>query len=109
MNDEHAISIDGRALSLTVERRDRPWGHALDVSVVEAGGATRAKIVLACHPEFGGFDECQAMSTEELIDIVQRRLNAAAIAASCHAFERGITTVFVLNSPDEARDLGGAG
>jgi hypothetical protein len=82
MNDEHSISVEGCPLTAVAERRDRSWGHAIDVRVVAADGSTRGKMVFACHPEFSGFDEFQTMSTEALVDVVRERLKAA-IAESC--------------------------
>ncbi len=109
MNNKRSISIEGCPLTVVAERRDRPWGHAIEVEVVGAGDAILGKIGFACHPEFGDFDAFQAMPTEALIEVVQRRLNPVAIAEACSAFERGITTLFLLNSPDEPRGSGSAG
>ena len=108
MSDEHSISIEGFPLTALAARRDRSWGHAIDVSVVEANGSIRGNMVFACHPEFPGFDEFQAMSTEALIDIVRQRL-VAAIAESGSAFASGITTLFRFNSPNDKWDSGVAG
>ena len=108
MNDEHSISIEGYPLTAVAKRRDRPFGHAIDVSVVDASGSIRGKMVFGCHPEFRAFDEFQAMSTDALIDLVRERL-PAAIAASLSAFDSGITTLFRLNSPDDAWDAEIAG
>ena len=95
----------GAACPLTAlaARRDRSWGHAIDVSVVEANGAVRGKMVFACHPEFLGFDEFQTMPTEDLIDVVRQRL-VDAIAESASAFDSGITTLFRFNSPNDKWD-----
>lgn len=108
MNDEHSISVEGYPLTAIAERRDRSWGHAIDVSVVEADGSIRGKMVFACHPEFRGFDEFQAMSTEALVDVVRERL-MASIAESCSAFGHGITPVFRFNSSNDKWDPDVAG
>ena len=100
MNDEYSISIEGYPLTALAKRRDRPWGHAIDVSIIEANGSTRGEMVFACHPEFLAFDEFQAMSTEALIDLVRKRL-PAAIAESLSALDSGVTTLFRFNSPDD--------
>jgi len=102
MAEQHSISIRDCPLTVLAERRDRSWGHAIDVNVIDAGGATRGKIVFACLPEFDDFDEFQAMSTEALITVVQERLDAALIADSCDAFEHGIKIVCRFNSPSQA-------
>ena len=109
MNNKHSISIEGCGLTVMVERRDRPWGHAIDVEIVDAGGATRGKIVFGCHPEFDDFDAFQALPTEGLVEVVKKRLNPAAIAQACSVFELGITTLFRFNSPDDPRGSGSAG
>ena len=105
MNVEHSISIEGCPLTALARRVDRSWGHAIEVSVVETNGAVRGKLVFACHPEFLGFDEFQAMPTEALIEVVRNRL-PAAIAETRSAFDGGITTLFRFNSPDDRWDPG---
>jgi hypothetical protein len=92
MSVEHSISIEGYPLTALAKRVDRSWGHAIEVSVVEANGSMRGKLVFACHPEFLGFDEFQAMPTEALVEVVRERL-PAAIAESLSAFDGGITTL----------------
>jgi hypothetical protein len=101
MNVEHFISIEGYPLTALAKRVDRSWGHAIEVSVLKTNGAVRGKLVFACHPEFLGFDEFQAMPTEALIELVRKRL-PAAIAESLSAFDGGITTLFRFNSPDDS-------
>ena len=103
MNDEHLIRIEGHPLTAIAVRMDRPWGHAIDVSVVEADGSIRGRMSFACHPEFRGFDEFQMMSTEALVDVVRRRL-VAAIAESSSAFDHGLTPLFRFNSPNDNWD-----
>jgi hypothetical protein len=48
-------------------------------------------MVFTCHPEFLGFDEFQAMSTEALLDDIRQRL-VTADPESGPAFDHGITT-----------------
>ena len=108
MSVEQSISIEGIPLTALAKCVDRPWGHAIEVCVVEANGSMRGKLVFACHPEFVGFDKFQAMSTEALIEVVLKHL-PAAISESLPAFDRGITTLFRFNSPTDGWDAGGAG
>ena len=103
MDVEHSIGIEGYPLTALAKRVDRSWGHAIEASVVEANGSVRGKLVFACHPEFPGFDEWQAMPTEALIEVVRKRL-AAAVVESLPAFDKGITTLFRLNSADDRWD-----
>jgi hypothetical protein len=103
MKVEHSIGIEGYPLTALAKRVDRSWGHAIEVSVVEANGSALGKLVFACHPEFPGFDEWQAMPTEALIDVVRKRLSAAVVA-SLPAFDSGIATLFRFNSPDDRWD-----
>jgi hypothetical protein len=108
MNDNHSVKLEGSVVTAILERRDRPWGHAIDVSLVDADGLIRGNMVFACHPEFRRFYEFQAMSTEDLVDIVRQRL-VAAIAESASGFDHGITTLFRFNSPSEEWDADAAG
>ncbi len=108
MSVVQSVSIEGIPLTALAKRVDRPWGHAIEVSVVEANGSTRGKLVFACHPEFLGFDEFQAMSTEALIEVVRKRL-PAAISESLPAFDSGVTTLFRFNSPTDGWDAGVVG
>lgn len=105
MNAEYSMSIEGYPLTALARRRDRPFGHAIDVSVVDAGGSILGKMVFSCHPEFLAFEEIQALSTEAMIDLVRERL-PAAIAECLSAFHSGITPVFRFNSPDDKWDAG---
>ena len=108
MNDEDSIRIEGFPLTAMARRSDRYWGHALDVRLVGTDGAVRGQMVFACHPEFPGFDECQAMGTEELVDLVRLRVEAA-LAESFSAFELGLTVHFRINSPTDEFDPAAAG
>jgi hypothetical protein len=101
-SDVHSISIDGYPLTALAVRRDRPWGHAIDVTVVEPDGSIRGKMVFGCHPESIEFDEFQAMSTEALLDVVRQRL-VTAVLESGSAFDHGLTTVFRFNSPSDTK------
>jgi len=103
MNVEHSISIEGYPLTALAKRVDRPWGHAVEVSVIEVNGSVRGRVVFVCHPEFLGFDRFQATPTEALIEVVRERL-PAAIAESLSAFDSGIATLFRFNSPDDRWD-----
>lgn len=103
MNDEHSIRIEGYPLTALARRMDRSWGHAIDVNVREANGSIRGTMVFASHPEFLGFAEFQAMSTEDLLDVVRQRL-PAAIAESLSAFDSDITALYRFNSPNDRWD-----
>ncbi|CCD99429.1 hypothetical protein [Bradyrhizobium sp. STM 3809] len=63
-------------------RKDRPWGHALEVSVDDAAsGDLLNSIVFACHPEFTGFETLQALSTDQLIGLARAQLASGALDA----------------------------
>ncbi|MGM9485435.1 hypothetical protein ACS5PN_29880 [Roseateles sp. NT4] len=100
---ELSIQVDGYPLTATLKRSDRPWGHAIDVHLIDADGCVRGSIVFGCHPEFREFAKFQAMSTEALMDIVRQRL-PAAVAGGGAALDRGITLLFRFNAPDDSWD-----
>lgn len=76
-------------------RRDRYWGHGLEVSVYEAGnGDLLTKIHFCCHPEFSGFEQLQAMSTEQLASLAQTQLASGALNKSLQALNDGLTLFF---------------
>jgi hypothetical protein len=63
-------------------RSDRPWGHALDMSVFDAvSGDFLNTLAFACHPEFAGYEELQAMSTEQLVELAKAQLESGALDA----------------------------
>lgn len=104
MSHEHVIQVEGCSLTVQATRSDRPWGHAIEVAFVDADAAVRGKMVFGCHPEFRGFDQCQALSTEALIEIVRQRLTSSIVAESCSAASLGITLLRRFNSPEDSWD-----
>lgn len=66
--------IEGDGYHATWKRSDRTWGHAIDVKVFETGGSRRGRIAYACHPDGEGFERCQSLSTDQLIERVAEHL-----------------------------------
>ncbi|CCD91532.1 hypothetical protein BRAO375_1570005 [Bradyrhizobium sp. ORS 375] len=82
INDDAHVFVTDRYHCVAV-RRDRCFGHALEVSVHgRVSGDLFNRLVFGCHPEFAGYDELQAMSTDQLITLAQDRLASGALDAS---------------------------
>ncbi|MGY3453377.1 hypothetical protein [Bradyrhizobium sp. USDA 4353] len=61
-------------------RVDRHWGHALELSLHDRdSGDVLYEIVFACQPAFDGYDELQALSTEQLSALAQARLESGTL------------------------------
>ncbi len=61
-------------------RSDRPWGHALEISVHDAAsGDLLNTVVFACHPELPGYAALQAMSTDQLIALARAQLECGSL------------------------------
>jgi hypothetical protein len=79
-------------------RCDRAWGHGLRVSIHDGhSGHLLNTVQFACHPEFAGYDQLQAMSTEQLISIAKTKLESGALdenLAKARAAELGLIVRF---------------
>lgn len=60
-------------------RKDRTWGHAIDVEVFQLSGEKFCSLTFACHPEFDEFKFYQEMSTEALLSVVALRLETIVV------------------------------
>jgi hypothetical protein len=66
----------GEVRRVIARRKDRPWGHALDLEIFDGDGRPLNRVSFACHPEFQDFESFQAKTTEELMSAVIERLRS---------------------------------
>jgi hypothetical protein len=102
MSVEYSIQVPDCSLTVRARRSDRPWGHAINVTMYDENSAVCGTIVYACHPEFRDFDDFQMLSTDALIDVVRQRLTCSLVSESRSAFGLGISLGQRLNAPDDA-------
>ncbi|PAY05164.1 hypothetical protein CK489_31775 [Bradyrhizobium sp. UFLA03-84] len=89
VEDEYAFDAgDWRCVAV---RSDRPWGNGLKVRAFDRKGHPLFVVDFVCHPELPAYEELQAMSTSELIDLAALRLHAEECRRSLmEAREQGL-------------------
>jgi len=93
VEDEH--SFDAGDWHCVAVRRDLPWGNGLTVHVSDHRGQSVCVVRFVCHPELPAYEELQAMSTSQLIDLAARRLQTDDCRASLlKAREHGLELIF---------------
>ena len=76
MPDEREFSyeFDGRTYRCVALRHDRHWGQGLKITRHDETDAIPDIIYAVCHPEWGDFEQMQALSTSELVEIAREKL-----------------------------------
>ena len=77
MQDE--FSFDAGGYRCVAVRSDRPWGHGLDVKLLDGTGNLLNAVSFACHPEFPDFEILQTMSSEQLVELAASQLNTGEL------------------------------
>jgi hypothetical protein len=72
MPDEYEFV--GRTYRCIAIRRDLYWGHGLKITRHDDAGAVLDILYAVCHPEWDDFDEMQALSTSELVEVAREML-----------------------------------
>jgi hypothetical protein len=92
----HSHLINCANYRAIARRKDRTWGHAIDVEVFHLSGEKLGSLTFACQPEFEEFEYYQKMTTEELLSVVTTRLESA-IVTSMQAWISGLHTFIRFN------------
>lgn len=93
------IKIEGQDYYFIAQRVDRPWGHAMDVSVFNYQNVILGNLSFCCHPEFDDFDLYQNYETTELVQIASELISQGMKFGSYKiAWEAGLTLMLRLNN-----------
>jgi len=101
MSAENLHIIERPGLRAVAQRKDRHWGHAVDVELYRSGQLL-GRASFCCHPEFAEFDHYQKMNTEQLISVVEERLESV-ISNHEGAWRIGALLLLRFNSPNADR------
>ena len=63
-------------------RSDRPWGHGLKVNIFCDQGHILNVISFACHPEYPEYENLQAKTTEQLVELAASQLRTGELENS---------------------------
>ncbi len=82
MTEKQINFVAGQCHCVAV-RCDRPWGHGLQVSIYDGcQGNILNQVQFGCHPEFAGYDQLQAMSSEQLVSLAKAHLEFGTLDES---------------------------
>jgi cupin 2 domain-containing protein len=82
-------------------RRDRSWGHGLDVRIFDEDGSLLNDVTFVCYPEHADYDSFQKKSTRELIAAAAERLSSGVHEKTlCDARQYGLQINFSFTRPD---------
>jgi hypothetical protein len=94
--------IEGDGYYALWRRNDRAWGHAIDVTLFDLGGARFGGVSFACHPELAEYERYQSMSTCELVQVVSERLRIAMREGFyAKAWNQGLYLFVRINAPEQ--------
>jgi hypothetical protein len=92
------VKIEGQNYYFIARRADRPWGHAIDVSVFNYQNAVLGNISFCCHPEHSDFELYQTYETSKLVQVASELIAQGIRAGSFNvAWESGLTLTLSLN------------
>lgn len=95
---EVAFEINGIIFVAKMSRKDRAWGHGVDVKL-EAKCHSTLNCSFICHPEYEGYQVCQLQSTEQLLSLTEARLREGAAEVVINPGNAGLRVLFCLNGP----------
>ena len=97
MDVEFSYERNGHRIVCRAERRDAFFGHGVEV-LRSSEGRRLAAIHLYCSPEREGFEACQQMSTDALVQTAKLRIESGALNETLTAADAaGLTIISLLN------------
>lgn len=94
------IKVEGNDYYFIASRADRPWGHAIDVTVFNNQNTIMGHLLFCCHPEFKDFELLQNYGTQELVALASEMISQGLLSNGFkYAWDAGLKLILRLNSP----------